>query len=177
LNREQERGTDMKVFEEIYNDYKSDIYRFLYKLTSYQWELSEELLQETFYQAFLSFDRFRGECEIKTWMCQIAKNTYYRYVRNEIKNENLVMKISQEDHIYDVEEQIVKREIVQLIHRILDEFDERTKNIVLFRMYAEIKFSEIAMLLDIKEATAKVIYSRAKVKIQTILKERYEYEI
>jgi RNA polymerase sigma-70 factor (ECF subfamily) len=76
-----------------------------------------------------------------------------------------------------VEEQIVKREIVQLIHRILEEFDERTKNIVLFRMYANIKFSEIAMLLDMKEATAKVIYSRAKVKIQTILKERYEYEI
>ena len=167
----------MKVFEEIYNDYKSDVYRFLYKMTSYQCGLSEELLQETFYQAFLSFDRFRGECEIKTWLCQIAKNTYYRYIRNEIKKENLVLKISGEDKVYDIEEQIVKREIVQLIHRILEEFDERTKNIVLYRMYADIKFSEIAMLLDIKEASTKVIYSRAKVKIQTILKERYEYEI
>lgn len=167
----------MKVFEEIYHDYKSDVYRFLYKMTSYQCQLSEELLQETFYQAFLSFERFRGECEIKTWLCQIAKNCYYRYLRNEIKKENLVLKISQEDREYDVEEQVVQKEIVQLIHRILEEFEERSKNIVLFRMYAELKFSEIATILDIKEATAKVIYSRTKIKIQTILKERYKYEI
>jgi RNA polymerase sigma-70 factor (ECF subfamily) len=146
-------------------------------MTSYQCELSEELLQETFYQAFLSFERFRGECEIKTWLCQIAKNTYYRYLRNELKNENLVIKISREDKAYDVEEQVVQNEIVQLIHRILEEFDERTRNIVVFRMYADLKFSEIATILDIKEATAKVIYSRTKIKIQTILKERYRYEI
>lgn len=167
----------MKVFEEIYQDYKSDVYRFLYKLTSYQFQLSEELLQETFYQAFLSFERFRGECEIKTWLCQIAKNTYYRYLRNEIKNENLVLKISQEEKAYDVEEQVVQKEIVQLIHRILEEFDDRSKSIVVFRMYADLKFSEIATILNIKEASAKVIYSRAKTKIQTILKERYRYEI
>jgi DNA-directed RNA polymerase specialized sigma24 family protein len=44
-------------------------------------------------------------------------------------------------------------------------------------MYAELKFSEIAALSGIKESTAKVIYSRAKVKIQIQLKERFGYEV
>lgn len=56
----------MKEFEEIYTKNKDDVYKFICKLTSYKINLSEDLLQETFYQALLSFDRFRGDCEIKT---------------------------------------------------------------------------------------------------------------
>lgn len=167
----------MKAFEDIYCHYKDDIYRFICKLTGYRFDISEELLQETFYQAFLSFDRFRGDCEIKTWLCQIAKNSYYRYIRNEIKKENLANKIIQEEVISDFTEQAEKKELLEYIHKILEDFDENTKNIVLYRMYANIKFSEIAALLGIKESTAKVIYSRAKVKILFQLKERFGYEV
>lgn len=167
----------MKEFEEIYTKNKDDVYKFICKLTSYKFNLSEELLQETFYQALMSFDRFRGDCEIKTWLCQIAKNTYYRHIRNEIKKENLTNKIIKDETVNDFTEQAEKKELLQFIHKILEDFDERTRNIVLYRMYADIKFSEIAALLGIKESTAKVIYSRAKVKIQILLKERFGYEI
>lgn len=167
----------MKAFEDIYTVYKDDVYRFIYKLTSYKFYISEEILQETFYQAFISFDRFRGECEIRTWLCQIAKNTYYRHIRNEMKKENLVNKISHDEMVNDLEEQVEKKEVLQFIHILIEEFDERTKNIVLYRMYADIKFSEIARLLGLKESTAKVIFSRAKVEIRIKLKERFGYEI
>ena len=167
----------MKAFEEIYKIYKTDVYRFICKLTGYNFDLSEELLQETFYQAFLSFDRFRGECEIRTWLCQIAKNTYSRYVRNEIRKEHLVHKMSQDVKSNDFEVQTEKKELLRFIQILLEELDDRTKNIIHYRMYAELKFSEIAHLLGIKESTAKVIYCRAKVKLQIELKERYGYEI
>lgn len=167
----------MRAFEDIYILYKNDVYRFICKLTGYKTDISEELLQETFYRAFISFDRFRGDCEVRTWLCQIAKNTYYNYVRTEIKKENLVNKVIHNITVNDFEEQAEKREVLQYIHVILEEFDERTKNIVLYRMYADIKFSEIARLLEIKESTAKVIFCRAKVKIQIQLKERFGYEI
>ena len=167
----------MKEFENIYAKNKDDVYKFICKLASYNATISEEILQETFYQAFISFDRFRGDSEIKTWLCQIAKNTYYRYIRNEIKKENLTNKIIQEEAVNDFTEQAEKKELLQFIHKVLEDFDDRTRNIVLYRMYADIKFSEIATLLEIKESTAKVIYSRAKVKIQIQLKERFGYEI
>jgi RNA polymerase sigma-70 factor (ECF subfamily) len=167
----------MKAFEDIYALYKDDVYKFIYKLTCYKFDLSEELLQETFYQAFISFDRFRGECEVKTWLCQIAKNTYYRYIRNEIKKEQLTNKIIQNETEHDFTVQAEKKELLQCIHSILEDFDERTRNIVLYRMYADIRFSEIAAMSGMKESTAKVIYSRAKVKNQIQLKERFGYEI
>jgi RNA polymerase sigma-70 factor (ECF subfamily) len=167
----------MKEFEDIYAKNKDDVYRFIYKLTGYDIEVAEELLQETFYQAFLSFDRFHGNSEIKTWLCQIAKNTYYHYIRNQVKCRNLTNKIGKEELNNDFTEQMEQKELIQSIHTILEDFDGRTRNIVLYRLYAELKFSEIAALLGIKESTAKVIYSRAKVKIQIQLKERFGYEI
>lgn len=169
----------MKAFEEIYSLYHSDVYKFICKMANYNINIAEDLLQETFYQAFISFDRFRGDCEIKTWLCQIAKNTYYRHIRNEIKKEKLTERICLSYHgaIDDFTEQAENKELLQAIHKILGELDDRTRNIVLYRMYAELKFSEIAALTGIKESTAKVIYSRAKVKIIVQLKEEYGYEI
>jgi RNA polymerase sigma-70 factor (ECF subfamily) len=172
-----ERRINLKGFEDIYAKNKDYVFKFICKLTSYQENISEELLQETFYQAFISFGRFRGDSEIKTWLCQIAKNTYYRHLRNERKKEKLTNKICCEEAGNDCSKQAEKKELLLLIHKIMEDFDERTRSIVIYRMYADLKFSEIAVILGIKEATAKVIFSRAKVKIQIQLKERFGYEV
>ena len=86
----------MSEFEELYNSYYKDVYYFVLKLTGYQEHITEEVTQETFFQAFLSLKRFRGECSIKSWLCQIAKNTYYKYLRTHAKETFLEAQHSQE---------------------------------------------------------------------------------
>lgn len=172
----------MDAFEKIYVTYKEDIYRFICKMTNYNFNLSEELLAETFYQAFISFQRFKGACEVKTWLCQIAKNTYSGYVRKEVRKEHLYERI-QGNFLYgnerlpDVPQQVEDRDMLGCIQAVLSDCDGRARDIVMYRMYAGLKFQEIARLLDIKETTAKVIFYRTKVFIQNQLKERYGYEI
>ena len=58
----------MDPFAELYEKYQPDIYRFLLCLTGGDALAAEELTQECFCQAFLSFGRFRGECIVKTSM-------------------------------------------------------------------------------------------------------------
>ncbi|MGN0115245.1 MAG: RNA polymerase sigma factor, partial [Acutalibacteraceae bacterium] len=53
------------LFEKIYRENFSRVYAFLFKMTRDP-DLSEELTQETFYQAFVSFHRFEGKCDIFT---------------------------------------------------------------------------------------------------------------
>ena len=77
----------MDAFENIYRTYKEDVYRFICKLTNYNHDVTEELMAETFFQAFISFHRFKGKCEVKTWLCQIAKNVYSGYIRKEIRKK------------------------------------------------------------------------------------------
>ena len=75
----------MSEFEELYNLYYKDVYYYVLKLTDYQEQIAEEVTQESFYQAFIYLKRFRGKCSVKTWLCQISKNTYYKYLRTHVK--------------------------------------------------------------------------------------------
>ncbi|MEG2051665.1 MAG: sigma factor, partial [Oscillospiraceae bacterium] len=70
-------------FNELYLIYNKDVFYFLYKLSGYNQAVSEELTQETFYQAFLEITKFRAECDIKTWLFQIAKNRYFMFLRKK----------------------------------------------------------------------------------------------
>ena len=63
------------------------------------------------------------------------------------------------------------------IRTTIAELDERSQRIVEYRLFGEKSYKEIGELLGIREATAKVLFSRAKVKIQQQLKEEYGYEI
>ena len=165
----------MKEFEELYQLYQKDIYFFLLKLTGYEISLAEELTQETFYQAFFSLKNFRGECAIKSWLCQIAKNTYYRYLREVLKQRNLKIKVEQE--VKAVSDIVEEKQMIIHIRKVIEDLDEKNRSIVEYRLFSQMPYKEIGYLLGIREATVKVLFSRAKAKIQMQLQEEFGYEI
>ena len=70
----------MSAFQKVYETYAQPVYRFLLTLAGNE-DLAEELLQETFYQAFQHIDRFEGRCSLYTWLCQIGKNAWIKECR------------------------------------------------------------------------------------------------
>ena len=36
-----------------------------------------------------SINNFRGECDMRVWLCQIAKNTYFSYLKKNGKIESI----------------------------------------------------------------------------------------
>lgn len=74
-----------KDIDVIYNRYYKDIYFFCYRMCENNESLAEELTQNAFFKAFQSADFFRGNCSVKTWLCQIAHNDYISYLRKIFK--------------------------------------------------------------------------------------------
>ena len=70
----------MEDLSEIYKSYANEVKLFLLCLTSSE-DLAEEITQETFYQAVKSIHRYNGECKISVWLCQIAKHSYFDYLK------------------------------------------------------------------------------------------------
>lgn len=70
--------------EEIYLKYYKQIYNYLL-LLSHNSDIAEELTQETFYKAIIYINKFRGDCDFKIWLYIIAKNLYYKYMKNSKK--------------------------------------------------------------------------------------------
>ena len=70
----------MPDFEEIYQTYFADVYRYILAL-SRDAHTAEEVTQETFFRALASIDQFRGDCQLRVWLCQIARNQYLSLCR------------------------------------------------------------------------------------------------
>lgn len=168
----------MDPFEELYKKYQSDIYRFLLYLTGGDPLTAEELTQECFFQAFLSFRHFRGECSIKTWLCQIAKNVHSKYIRKESRQRQTAERISEmSEETASIVEKVVQNELIQALTSAMKKLDETSRNVVEYRMYYGMSYSEISKETGIRPETAAVMFSRAKQKLSKIIREEYGYEI
>ena len=168
-----------ELFEKIYRENFSRIYAFLFKMTR-DADLSEELTQETFYQAFQSFRRFEGRCDIFTWLASIAKHSYYKYLRKNRISGNLFdftelekYFISRGEHGDNPADALQKQATRENVAECISQLPEKYRDVVLLRIYADMPFSEIAAALNITENSAKVIFFRAKKKLSEDLKDEF----
>ena len=70
----------MQSMDEIYQKYAQMVYKFWLSRICNP-DIAEELMQETFYQAIRTIDRFDESCQLSTWLCAIAKNVYHTWQR------------------------------------------------------------------------------------------------
>ena len=166
----------MEPFEAIYEKYFNRVYAFLYRMCRDE-SLAEELTQETFFQAFKSFPKYRGESELFTWLASIAKFTFFGYVKkNKHMNENVDIELLADnllDTDGDPEETLQQRETVDAIRRVIERIPEKYRDVVVLRLYAELPFAQIAKSLNISETSAKVIFHRAKKLLSEELKNEH----
>ena len=168
----------MDKFEELYDEYFPRVYSFLYKLCKDSM-LAEELTQETFYQAFKSFHRFCGRSEIFTWLAAIAKHTYYKYLKKnklglDAISIDLVTDFFCTNTLGNPQEILQKKIVAEAIQIIVDKIPEKYRDVVMLRVYAEMPFSQVSLVLGISESSAKVIYFRAKKMLMEELKDEFD---
>lgn len=156
--------------EELYDRYFTAVYKYLFSVSQDK-HIAEELTQETFFKALQKIYEFRGQCEIRVWLCQIGKNAYYDYLR---KNRRCCPSVEEEERAdgQSVELNFEKKETAHQIHRILHNLNEPYKEVFSLRIFGELSFREISSLFGKSESWAKMTYLRAKRKIR----EAMEYE-
>ena len=163
----------MTDIEQLYHTYFNDVYRYILRLSGHA-HTAEEITSETFFKAIKSIDRFRGDCDARVWLCQIAKNCYYSYVKKTQKTVS-----SEETNLCetpdlssDVTEEYAVREELERIRQILHRISEPYKEVFMWRVYAQLSFREIAQMFGKNENWACVTYHRARKMIKERLEEK-----
>ncbi len=75
-----EGGESVTDFEAVYRQYFSDVELYL-RAICHDGHLAEELTEQVFFQALKALPEFRGECDIRTWLCAMARNAYLSHLR------------------------------------------------------------------------------------------------
>lgn len=157
----------MDPFNQLHKKYREDIYKYLYYLSGDSF-VAEDLTQETFLGAFKSIHRFKGESKVSTWLFQIAKYTFYDYLRKMKKENKIVedMKEVLDDSKEHSPEALYgeKEDATQLVEA-LKQLKQPQQHIVILRLYNELSYKEIGKIFDQSENWARVNFYRAKNKL------------
>jgi RNA polymerase sigma factor (sigma-70 family) len=151
-------------FKGVYKAYFNDVFLYIKKLSGSE-TIAEDITSETFLKALKSIDHFRGECDIQVWLCQIAKNCYYSYMKRNSKIDSLEKHPEQADTT-DIAQQVVNAYASMKIYTVLHHLDEPYKEVFMLRTLGELSFRQIGRLFGKSENWACVTYHRAKAKIQ-----------
>ncbi len=155
---------DKQNLEQIYEENASAVYKYLFCLT-HDTYLTEELTQETFYQAVKGIHNFRGDCKISVWLCQIGKCLWYKELekrKREFVSIEEVEDIKSEDNLEgQYLQNIDKVELFKLLHQM----DEITREVMYLRLTGELSFAEIGEILGKTQNWARVTFYRGKQKI------------
>lgn len=158
----------MQNMEHIYEEDFQTVYKYLFCLTHNK-EISEDLTQETFYRAVQKIDKFKGNCKISVWLCQIAKNLWY----DELKKNKKLKNVGEEELYFlqaedKVEDSVIANQSKLEIYKQLQKLDDQTREVMYLRITGELSFKEIADILNKTENWARVTFYRGKKKLKGV---------
>ncbi|GIW58847.1 MAG: hypothetical protein KatS3mg086_132 [Candidatus Dojkabacteria bacterium] len=155
--------------EKIYYSYAQDVYRFALFLCK-NVEEAKDITSETF-SRYLSKAKSVSSGKEKSWLLATAKNVYRETFRKHPKNKSSITE--ELNYIPDqtnIEKSFEEEQIQKTLHQELDKLPETTKEIIILKNWYDLKFSEIAEILQMKESAVKQRYYRGLDELKVNLK-------
>lgn len=154
----------MQDIGQLYKEYARQVYKYVFSLCHNE-EVAEELMQETFYRALKSLDRYDGTCKVYVWLCQIAKHIWYQTLAGNKKAQTteLSPEIPSADH--SVEDEVIFHDGKMNLFKELHQLTEPMREVMYLRLTGEFSFREIGEILGKDETWARVTFYRGKQKI------------
>jgi RNA polymerase sigma-70 factor (ECF subfamily) len=145
-------------------------------------DLAETLTQECFLKAHRNWASFRGESTALTWLMRIAINLQ----KDHWRNRRVQFWKQARTNAVDVneagewlpsgersaEQQLLARERVRQVSKVVAELSERQRSIFLLRYVEEMELGEIARATGLSEGTVKAHLSRAITRVRRELGEK-----
>lgn len=157
----------MQDMNEIYNKYSSIVYKYVFCLTDSE-DITEEIVQETFLVAVKDINKFRGDCKISTWLCQISKYIWYKKLKKSKKKQEISLDNLKDALILEesIEENIIDKEGKIQLFKKIQALDEDTRSVMYLRIFGNLDYSEIADIMNKTQNWARVIFFRGKQKLK-----------
>lgn len=133
-------------------------------------EEAEDMLQESFSEAFYRLDTFRYESTFGAWLKKIVVNKCINELKRRKADLELFDDMSPFEYQNDKPEQYMQGLSVNNIHLAMEQLPKGSRMIFSLYLLEGYDHKEIAGILNISESTSKSQYMRAKHKVKEILK-------
>jgi len=163
--------TRTTLYERWVRDHSADLYRFAFRVTGDE-SAAEDLVQETYYEAWKSMKRLRDPSRARAWLFRILRRRHSAWRSAEIRARALTTPrpagaTGVESDAPDPAHRLAEQEELQ---RALDTLDERHKTPLLMVFVEGLTCRETASRLDLPLGTVLSRLHRAKARVRERLK-------
>ncbi|MDN3675029.1 RNA polymerase sigma factor [Flavobacterium branchiarum] len=151
-------------FKELYKIYWQKIFRLCMGYVN-DYDVAQDLAQETFIIVWKKLDTFRNEANIGTWIFRIASNNCLR----QIEKDKRFLKSELPTYLTDEKQETLEPQI-QFLYKCIAELPE-TDRIIISLELEDVKQAEIANIVGLSEANIRVKIHRIKEKLTQKFKE------
>lgn len=169
---EKVRDGDLDKLGLLFQRYKRPLYGFFYGMNKDQ-ELSEDLVQNTFFRIIKYRHLFRGDGDFKTWMFHIARNVSHDHFRKNKMNIKESVEKWQErlGHDENQSTEMQHHEAQQMLSMAMDKLPTEKREVLLLSKYQEKKYKEIGEILGCSEGAVKVKVFRALQELKVVYRQ------
>lgn len=172
---------DKSLYEIIVRRYNACLYK-IGRSYNYNHEDTQDLVQETFVNAYKNLSQFEGRASFKTWIIRIMlNNCFHKKKRSGFRNESGQDILENSKHMFgsmhtDTNNIVQNRELGHIIEAALGKIPENYRMVFSLREINGLNVSETAELLNISEANVKVRLNRCKSMLRTEIERSYSVE-
>ena len=171
---------DSKCFEQIIRRYNPYLYR-IGRTYGYNHQDTEDLMQDTFINAYCNLSKFEERASFRTWLTRIMiNNCYHKKRKAGHQFEELPKDTLQVNPLYQKsmtsENYVMNKELGQIIEDALNQIPEDYRIVFTLRELNGNSVLETSQALDISESNVKIRLSRAKVMLRKNIELSYSPE-
>ncbi len=177
-------GDGAVVFDRLYRDHVDRIYRFAQRLCG-QVEDAQDLVQDTFLNAYRGLEGFRGDAQVSTWLYRIAARACLR-LRRKRKGEP-ARELSLEEFIptsegefrlqvptdgLTPEEALENKELKRALHQAIQKLPNKYRVVLVLRDMEGLTAKEVGTIMGLNERAVKSRLHRARLFVRRELSAR-----
>lgn len=159
------------AFHTLVNTYQERLYWHIRKMVMNH-DDTDDILQNTFLKVWRSIDNFREESSLYTWLYRIATNESITFL-NAKKKKNMMPVNDVSEYLMDnlTSDPYFEGDAIQLkLQEAIIRLPEKQRIVFNMRYFDELKYDQIAEILDTSVGALKASYHHAAKKIEEYIK-------
>jgi RNA polymerase sigma-70 factor (ECF subfamily) len=164
---------DEGAFQELVHQYKDSVYAFLHQFLN-DWDLVDDVFQETFVQLYVSRGTFDQSKPLRPWLFTIAANKARDALRRSqrVHAINLESMFDSDEHSTDdvlntldpddrtPYDGLIREETAAQVKRIIARMPVKLREILVLAYFHKFPYAEIAEILGIPVGTVKSRFAK-----------------
>jgi len=171
IEKLQDPSLVQQAFKDLVSEYKERLYWHIRNMVKDHND-TDDVLQNTFIKIYRNINTFKGESKLYSWMYRIATNEAITFLNNRAKKLQISSEEYQEQLINNIESDVYFEgdEIQLKLQKAISVLPQKQQQVFNMKYFQELKYREMAEILETSEGALKASYHIAVKKIEEYLK-------